>query len=132
MFMRAVWPMTTLFGCSLLSFALMHSVTVHANGADSQKAPTTKFVMQRAMKSGLCKKVAKGEGSQEDIEKLLELFEAMAKNPAPKGSPESWKKLTGDLVRATRAVMNDEPEAAKRLHKAANCSACHKPHRPKK
>lgn len=101
------------------------------NGKKSEEKLTIKVVMQKVMKSGMCKKVALGKASQEETKKAHQLFKAMAKMPAPKGKASSWKKLTTELVVATELVMNGKPSGTKRLKKAANCSACHKEHRPR-
>lgn len=84
---------------------------------------TIKEVMKDCMKGGLCKKVASGKGTDDDKEKLIEEFTALAANTPPKGEKDSWKKLTGALLKAAKA--ND----GKALLTAANCKACHDVHK---
>ncbi|MGE3805796.1 MAG: hypothetical protein AB7K24_14065 [Gemmataceae bacterium] len=89
-----------------------------------------KDVMKEAMKGGLCKKVATGKADKAEKEKLLKLFQAMAKQKPPKGDAESWKAKTGALVAAAQAAVKDDKDAGKKLQAAANCAACHKVHKP--
>lgn len=104
-------------------------------GADDKKADakpkyTIKEVMKKAMGEGLCKKVCSGKGSDEENKKLVELFEALAANKPPKGSAESWKAKTKDLVDAAKAMCAGEDDAGKKLGKAAACKGCHEAHKP--
>ncbi len=87
-------------------------------------------VMRHAMTKGLCQKVIKQKASPEETALLSDLFKRLAELPPPKGSPESWKKLTDQLVQASGAVAEGKPEH-KKLRKAANCVLCHREHRPK-
>lgn len=90
----------------------------------------TKEVMKAAFKGPLLKKVAKGDASEEETKKLYDMMKAMAKNKPPKGEAESWKKLTVALVKASKAAVDGNEEAAGMLKKAANCKACHSKHKP--
>ena len=83
---------------------------------------TIKQVMKEAMKGGLCDKVAKGEGSKEDKEKLVEMFTAMGQNTPPKGDKGDWDKLCAKLVADAKAAQKAEGKSA---IKSANCKACH-------
>lgn len=84
---------------------------------------TTSEVMKKAMKGGLCGKVAKGKASEEEQKQLIELFEAMAENKAPKGDQKAWVAKCEALVKAAKE--ND----GKSLMAAANCKACHDAHK---
>jgi hypothetical protein len=100
------------------------------NPAESDgEALTINDVMRYAMTQHLCKKVAKKEATAEEQQRLLSLFETLGSLEPPKGSAESWKEKTGALVTAAREIAEGEPSHSK-LMKAANCSACHKEHRP--
>lgn len=87
--------------------------------------------MKKAMKGGLCKKVASGKASDKEKEQLLELFEKLSKAKPHKGDPQSWKEKTGKLVKAAKAIVDGDDQGVKALRKAANCKACHKVHRGK-
>lgn len=109
-------------------FATIALVFVLAGSqADGQEKPKYKIaqVMAKAMKGGLCGKVAKGEATAEEKQTLVELFTALHQNAPPKGSEESWKMKTKALLDAAKA---GDGEA---LKKAANCAACHKEHKGK-
>jgi hypothetical protein len=81
--------------------------------------------MQKAMKGGLCAKVASGKASEAEQKQLVSLFEGLAKTDPPKGDAEAWKAKTKALLDAAKA--NDGAA----LKKAANCAACHKEHKGK-
>lgn len=102
---------------------------------DAPDAPTDgpltiKQVMRYAMTQHLCKKVIKNQATPADQQRLVELFEALAKCQPPVGSEASWNEKTGALVTAAKEVAAGKP-AQKALMEAANCSACHNEHRPK-
>lgn len=84
------------------------------------KEITIKVVMQKAMKGGLCGKVAKGDASDDEKKQLVELFTGLSKCTPPKGEEAAWKEKTKALLDAAKA--NDGAA----LKKAANCAACHK------
>ena len=105
------------------SLALFIAVSGTFALADQDSKYSTKEVMKVAMKGGLLKKVASGDASDEEKAKLTAMLEALAKNTPKKGSEESWKKLTGALVKAAKAG------DGKALMTASNCKACHTPHK---
>ena len=91
---------------------------------------TIKEVMRKAHKAGLMKRVARGNATDSEKRKLLELYEALADNTPPEGGTASWTAKTRALVDAATAAVNDEADAGNLLQKAANCTACHQEHRP--
>ena len=96
---------------------------------DHEPKHTIKDVMKKAMKGGLCKKVASGNASDEEKKELHEMLVSLSKNKCPKGDAESWKKLTTALVKASQAVVDGEEGAGAKLQKAANCKGCHSKHK---
>lgn len=92
--------------------------------ADDKDKPkyTIKEVM-KLHKEKLHEKFAEGKASKEDKEKLIEAYEAMGKNPAPKGDAKEWKAKADALV---KALKDDDKDAFK---KAVNCGACHGAHK---
>jgi surface antigen len=106
-------------------FALALVMDGSVSGGDKDKV-SIKVVMQKAMKGGLCTKVATGKANEDEKKQLVELFTAMSKNEPPKGDAESWKAKTKALVDAAKAGDGDA------LKKAANCAACHSEHKGKK
>lgn len=112
----------------MLGMALM--VATQAT-ADDKKPKEISTIMKEAHKSGLLKKVTKGEGSKEDKEKLLALYVDLSKNTPPKGEKEAWAKRTGAIVKAAKAVAKGgDKKALARLKRATSCGACHKIHKP--
>jgi len=105
-----------------------------ARADDAEDKPpkhTIKEVMKKAHKDGLMKKLAIGEGTKEEAQELLELYEALGQNKPPKGEPGSWQEKTGELVAAAQEVVNGKDGAGNRLRKAADCMGCHKMHKGK-
>ncbi|WP_182866139.1 hypothetical protein [Stieleria mannarensis] len=90
----------------------------------------TKQVMKEAFKGPLLKKVAGGDASAEDVKKLHAMLVALSKNEPPRGEEESWKALTGALVKAGKAAVEGKDDAGTMLKKASNCKACHSKHKP--
>ena len=82
-----------------------------------------KTVMAKAMKGGLCGKVASGKASDEEKAQLVSLFTDLAAAKCPKGDEKSWAEKTKALLDAAKAGDG----AA--LKKAANCAGCHKAHK---
>ena len=111
-----------------LLVACVASVRVTAQEEEKPKF-TTKEVMKTAMKGGLLKKVAAGDASDEEKKQLHEMLVALSKNQPKKGDAESWKELTGALVKAGKAAVDGDADAAELLKKASNCKACHDKHK---
>ena len=117
-------------GLACLVAAGFISLPVFAADEDDKPKFTTKQVMKEAFKGPLLKKVASGEGSAEDAAKLHEMLVALSKNEPPRGEAESWKELTGALVKAGKAAVDGDKEAGAMLKKGADCKACHSKHKP--
>lgn len=106
-------------------------LTASYAGADDEKPKyTIKEVMKQANKDKLLNKVIDGKGSAEDKKKLLELYEAMAKNKPAKGDAENWKKLNDAIVAAAKDVVDEKEGGIAALKKtAAKCGDCHSAHK---
>jgi surface antigen len=100
-----------------------------AGGGDKKPKFTISQVMKKAMKGGLCGKVASGKASDDEKKELVELFTALSMNTPPKGEADDWKAKTGALVSAAKAAVENKDGATAALKKAANCAACHKLHK---
>lgn len=90
---------------------------------------TIKVVMNDAHKSGLLKKVANGQASDEEKAQLLMLYKGLAANEPPQGDAESWQMKTSALVAAAQAAVDGDADAGAELQAAANCKACHSVHK---
>lgn len=99
------------------AFFLDGSVAVQGAG---DKEITIKLVMEKAMKGGLCKKVASGKASDEEKKQLVEYFTGLCKCTPPMGEADAWKERTKKLLDAAK---NNDADA---LKKAADCGSCHK------
>ena len=99
------------------------------------KKKVTIKVAMKDIKAGLHTKVIKGTATDAEKAKLLAYAKALPKLKPPKGSKESWQKLTAALLKATTAAVEGKPGGVEALGKAINCKACHTPHKiypPKK
>lgn len=106
--------------------AVISVICVSLVWADDDKPKyTIKEVMKNAHKSGLYKKVAEGKADKEEKEKLVALYEALAKNKPPKGDEKEWKKQTEDMLKAAKACCKDEKDAGPKLAKLVSCKTCH-------
>lgn len=92
-----------------------------------------KEVMKAAHGGGansLLAKVAGGKGTKEDAEKLLALYEDLAKNEAPRGSAEAWKAKNDEIIKQAKAIVDGDASAGAKLRAATNCMKCHNDHKP--
>jgi hypothetical protein len=96
---------------------------------DEKPAYKISEVMQKAMKGGLCGKVASGKASDAEKKELAAFFVALHANTPPKGDVESWKAKTAALKSAAEGVLKGEKGAEAALKKAANCAGCHSLHK---
>jgi hypothetical protein len=101
--------------------------------ADSDKPKyTIEEIMGKAhegKQNSLLSKVASGKANADQKKELLSLYEELAKNKPEKGSQEDWKKRTTAMVSAAKEVVEDKPDAGKKLAKTVNCKGCHDLHR---
>lgn len=115
-----------------LAAALVGSFGLAMVGAaDDKPKYTIEEVMAKAhnKKSGLYPKVEAGKASADEKHQLVELYEALAKNKAPKGDADSWKTKTTALLEAAKGVEKGDKDAPAKLKKAVNCKACHDLHK---
>jgi hypothetical protein len=113
-----------------LALAGLLGAQVLRGANDKEPKYSIKEVMKLAHKNKLMQKVAGGEGTKADKEKLLGLYIALSEGKPEKGSLEDWKKRTRAIVTAARAVVAGKEGAEAHLKKAVNCAACHKLHKP--
>lgn len=114
----------------LLLMVAMTAGIISAEDKDDVDPKAIKKAMKTAMKDGLLKKVAKGEGSDEEKAELLALFVAMAKVDPPKGEHADWEKRNKALIEAAQAAVDGKDGAGEALTKASNCKDCHSAHKP--
>jgi hypothetical protein len=116
------------------AFLVVAAVVVGRTVAEDKKLKDIETIMEEAHKGGkdsFIRKVASGEATKADAQKLLSLYEDLAKNKPPKGDLADWKKRTAALIPPTKKLVADptDKEAGKALLKAANCMGCHDAHK---
>ena len=117
----------------VLSVLVLVALTAYGLRAeDKEAAPkfNCKEIMKAGFKDGLCKKVADGKATDEEVDQLVVLVTALAENKPPRGDAASWKAKTDALVAAAKACVAGEKDSSELLTKAMNCAACHKEHKP--
>ena len=97
-------------------------------GADTRPKPIKQIVKQ--MKAPV-DKVKKGNATDADKKKLLDLCTDLGKNKPPAGDADNWKKLTGALVKATQNLVDGKQGALDEFNKAVDCAKCHGAHKRK-
>jgi hypothetical protein len=122
-----------LFGFAVLTLGLFVGSAYRAADKDSDDKP--KYTIKQAMKiahgkadkktPSLSDKVLAGEASSDEKAKLLELYNAVAANKAPKGDADAWKEKTTGIVDAIKGVVDSKENAEVDLRKALNCKSCH-------
>ncbi|MDB5334789.1 MAG: hypothetical protein JWN70_408 [Planctomycetaceae bacterium] len=119
------WKITVLLGVGVVALPWGLS-----QAEDQKDSPHTVVdIMNATMKKGQWKKLANGEASPADAEKLVKLFEKLHLIKAPHGDAKSWNEKTTELWEAAQAAAKGEPGATDRLKSAANCRMCHQAHK---
>ena len=108
---------------------LVCMIGLSASAFNKEAKYTIKEVMKAVQKDGLCKAACGEKGTTEEKDKLVEYATALAENDCPKGDAEDWKKKTGALLKATKALQAGKKGAADQVKKANNCKACHDLHK---
>jgi hypothetical protein len=123
-----------------LAVVVFSSPSTAANLADE---PTIKEVMKKVnSKDGLCKAIGTGVNAKEPkwdeisekAKALVPLAKALGKNKPPKGTEESWTKLSGGYAKAAedleKAAADKDAKAAKAAFKTiSDCKGCHSLHK---
>lgn len=122
---------TTLTVLAAIALAA-YATTSLVQAADKKPKYTISEIMKAINKGddNVCKRVAQGKASTEDLAKLVEYYEDLPLNKAPKGEQKSWEEKTAALVKAAKAVKAGEPDAVAKFKEAVNCKACHSAHKP--
>jgi hypothetical protein len=91
---------------------------------------TIQEVMEKAHKGkekSLFAQVVSGKASAEQKAQLVEYYEAMATDKPDKGDLADWKKRSGALLTAAKAVQTkSDAKSLATLKTAAECKSCHK------
>ncbi len=104
----------------------------------TQAVEKPKYTTQEVMKTlhkgkdSIGKHVMDGNGTKEEIHKLLEYYPSLLLNEPEKGDKAEWKKRVTALLAATKALDKGTPGALEQFKEAVNCKACHQAHKPDK
>ena len=79
--------------------------------------------------TSIANQAKEGEAEVEDLQRMLENYQAMVDLSPPQGPPDSWKEKTTKLVEATQALIAGEEGAIESYRLAVDCKACHSVHR---
>jgi cytochrome c556 len=115
--------------------------------ADEDKLPSVKEIMKKAnsptgihatLGQDLKDDAPNWDDIQDQARELLQLADALAKNKAPKGDPDSWKKRTKAYLDNAQELEKAAGKRDKRTALAAHgrmggdaCKACHTEHKKK-
>lgn len=78
----------------------------------------------------VCKVVANGQGSTEQIAELLTAYQAMCKENPPRGEKADWVKKCQAVIASLKKIQAGDAAGAEEFKKASNCKACHSEHKP--
>lgn len=98
-------------------------------------AEKPKYTIKQIMKDlhkgddALSKKVAKGEGSKEDLAKFVDYYESLPLQDPPKGDAKEWQVKAKKLLQATKDLQAGKAGALDHFKEAVNCKACHSAHK---
>ena len=131
---------------SVLTLMAVLGLTTSPVGADDEKTPTIKQVMQKLhkgansplakLKTALKADSPEWKSIQDTTKDFVSLGAALAKNDPPKGEKEDFKKLADSYYENAKAMddaakKEDKDGASKAFSKVStSCMACHKAHRP--
>jgi len=130
----------------MLTILLLGGMVLGLSGAEPQKAPDIKQIMQRANKpTGIYFNLKKDLEDDDpmwtemraEARELAQLAAALGKQTPPKGDKTSWMKLSrayaDDAKGLYQAVAKKDSKAARAAIKrmgGTTCTTCHKAHRP--
>jgi hypothetical protein len=118
-------PLIALGLVAMIATSVVGSVYSSAAAPAAPPENSIKDVMKLAHKDGLLKKIVDGEGTQEDKQKLLDLYIDMLEGTPEKGEQTEWLMAAGRSVVAAAKVSVGREGAIEELKEATNCQACH-------
>ena len=119
------------FAPALAAAVALGFVAALAAGAADKAKPTIKDVMKDYHKGddALCKKVAGGKASKDELKKIVEAYAALPDAKPPKGDEKEWKDRATKLLDAAKGVQAGKADALAKYKDAVNCKACHTAHK---
>ncbi len=119
--------------CACVALAIVAAASIPLlRAAEAKPKYTTKEVMKALHKGqdNIAKHVSSGQGSKEEIDKLVEYYASLPLNEPPKGDKESWSAKSTALFKAAQELKAGKPNALAGYKQAVNCKACHSAHKP--
>jgi hypothetical protein len=121
--------MRKMLGCLwvALAFAVVAgNVDMSLAGGKDDPKYTIKEVMQEAHKKGLLTKVYKGDASDAEAKRLLELYTELAKQKPPAGDADAFKATTKKMVEGAKLIVDGKKDdGIALLKKTVQCMKCH-------
>lgn len=127
-----VHPRSILASLAVFGLVAVTTTSLVVSAADKKKPKHSIEDIMKAINKGddnVCKRVAQGKASKEDITKLVEYYSDLPLNKPPKGDQKSWDEKTAALVKAVQGIKAGAPDAAAKFKEAVNCKACHSVHK---
>ncbi len=121
-----------LIALGIAAAVVVTAATSFVQAADKKPKYSVEEVMKAINKGddNIAKRVNSGTASKADIAKLVEHYESLPLNKAPKGEQKSWDEKTAALLKAARGIKAGEAGAQAKFKEAVNCKACHTAHKP--
>jgi hypothetical protein len=83
-------------------------------------------------KESIAAKAGEGKASEDEVKKLIAVYEFMAGQKPAMGDAEAFKTKVDALIAAAKELAEKKDGAAAKFKAAVNCKACHDAHKPKK
>lgn len=118
---------------AVLAVAVMF-VSIGATPSAADEKMSIESIMEKGHKGkeSPVQTIAAGKADEKLIKQFLTYYEFMGTQKPPLGDEAAWKKKTGAVVEALKALEAKKPGAADAFKAATNCKACHSEHKPKK
>ena len=109
--------------------ALIAIAVLVAASQDKPKAIKDVMAAHKGGKDAMLTKILDGKGTDDEIKKLVVLYEGLVTFKPPQGEEKSWKDKSEALLAAAKEVSEKKAGALDKLKKASDCKACHSVHK---
>ena len=118
---------------SVLALALIAvAIPPLLRAAEAKPKYTIKEVMKALHKGkeNVSKRVLQGQGTKDDLAKLVEYYASLPLCTPEKGDKASWTAKTSLLLKSAQSLKAGDPASLAAYKQAVNCKACHSLHKP--
>lgn len=112
--------------------ALIAIAVLVAASQDKPKAIKDVMAAHKGGKDSMLTKILEGKATDDDVKKLVVLYEGLVSFKPPQGDEKSWKDKTEALHAAAKELAEKKAGAVDKLKKASDCKACHSVHKAAK